>query len=350
MRKLIGVLKAIGITLGAIALYLLFVTFGPGFSVPPQPLGKQDQISNEADMKPPVRRRDVSFEVNGTSLSAWLYLPVNLSVPIPCIVMGHGFGGTKEMLLESYAVRYQEAGFAVLVFDYRHFGESGGEPRQLLWVPYQLEDWSASIAYARGLAETDPERIALWGTSAGGGHAIVTAARDHRIACVIAQSPGLDGRASGEMLVETAGLRHMLRTFVHGQRDMVRGRLGLLPHRIPIVGKPGSIALFPVADAYEGYSRFAAQGFRNEVCARIILRGSLYRPVEHAENVRCPVLLQICENDSLTPAGAARETEKRLGEYANARYYPIGHFDIYWGSNFERAVRDQLEFLMEYLY
>ena len=77
---------------------------------------------------------------------------------------GERFGGTREGL-EPYAVRYQEAGFFSLVFDYRHFGESDGEPRQLIWIPYQLEDYAAAIKYARSLEEIDPEKIALWGTS-----------------------------------------------------------------------------------------------------------------------------------------------------------------------------------------
>ena len=72
--------------------------------------------------------------------------------------MGHGFGGTKDAGLERYAIRYQDAGFAVLIFDYRHLGESEGEPRQLIWIPYQLQDYLAAIEYARSLKEIDPGR------------------------------------------------------------------------------------------------------------------------------------------------------------------------------------------------
>ncbi len=120
----------------------------------------------------------------------------------PCFIMGHGFGGTKDMGLESYAIRFLEADFAVLIFDYRHLGESEGEPRQLIWIPYQLEGWSSAIAYARGLKQIDPAKIALWGTFLRRGHVIATAAKDNQIACVVAQCPGLDGRTSGEMFFD----------------------------------------------------------------------------------------------------------------------------------------------------
>ena len=341
------VLQIIAIIIGIIVLYLLIVTFSPGFSVPEQRMGKAKQMTNEVYAKPPRLRKDVSFKVKGTSISAWLYVPEDLSAPVPCIIMGHGFGGTKDMIMESYALRYQEAGFAVLAFDYRHFGESEGEPRQLVLISYQLEDYAAAIEYARGLDEIDPARIALWGTSASGGYGIVIAAKDKNIACVVAQCPGLDHRASEQMFRKRLGIGHILRLFVHGQRDMMRSRLGLSPHKIPIVGKPGTMAFFPISDAYEGYRKLASKNFINEVCARVILRSHGFRPDKHIRNVRCPVLIQICDYDSLAPIRA--ETEKELRKYAEVKHYPIGHFDIYTGENFEKSVSDQIEFFKKHL-
>jgi len=349
MKIVKRIFQGFGIFIGVIVIYLSIVTFVPGFKVPEQPLEQGKQRTDEADSRPSWTRKDVSFEVKGTLLSAWLYLPDNLSVPVPCIIMGHGFGGTKDMGLEPYAVRYQEAGFAVLVFDYRHVGESGGEPRQLIWIPYQLEDWSAAISYARGLKEIDPAKIALWGTSLSGGHVIVTAAKDNQIACVVAQCPGLDGRASVELLLDRVGIGYVFRMVMHGQRDYLRSWFGLSPHKIPIVGKPGSLACLTTPDAYEFFRKFAPQNYINRVCARINIRGDKYRPVKQAQNIRCPVLLQVCEFDSITPKSAVEETEKKLGGYAEVVSYPIGHFDIYIGDNFEKAVNDQLIFFKKNL-
>jgi len=323
------------------------VTFAPGFTVPEQPLEKTKQLPRKVDVKPSQSRKDVTFQVKGMSISAWLYFPEDLSAPVPCIIMGNGFGGTKDMIMETYALRYQEAGFAVLVFDYRYFGESKGEPRQLILIPYQLEDYTAAIEYARGLKEIDPARIALWGTSASGGYGIVIAAKDKNIACVCAQCPGLDPHASGEMFLKRLGIGHILRLFVHGQRDMMRFRFGLSPHKIPIVGKPGSIAFFPISGAYDGYSKLASENFINEVCARVILRSHGFKPAAHLRNVQCPILIQICDYDSLAPIST--EIAKELEKYAEVKHYPIGHFDIYTGDNFEKSVSDQLAFFEEHL-
>lgn len=84
------------------------------------------------------------------------------------MVLGHGLGAVKEMGLEVYAQRFRAEGYAFLAFDYRHFGESDGELRQLLDINKQLQDWQSAIGYARTLPEVDGKRVVLWGTSRAG--------------------------------------------------------------------------------------------------------------------------------------------------------------------------------------
>jgi fermentation-respiration switch protein FrsA (DUF1100 family) len=344
MRVVKRVLQGLGVLLGLVVVYLAVVTFGPGFDVPAQPLPTRDRSAG-TDSEPVVPRRNVSFEVGESRVSGWLYLPEDAPGRVPCVVMATGLGGTKDFLLEAYAARYGEAGFAALTFDYRYFGASGGEPRQLIWIPDQIEDLTGAINYARSLPEIDPARIALWGTSLGGGHVITAASRDPELACGIAQVPLLGGAASVQAPQEGEGSGHGFRMFVHGQRDMARSRLGLSPHKIPIVGRPGTIGLMTTPGAYETFAALAPASYVNEACARIILRGGLYRPVERAQDIRCPVLLQIADRDSLIPPDAADETIRKLGPRADVKHYPIGHFDIYTGDAFEQSVRDQVAFL-----
>jgi len=90
------ILKVIGIVIciliGIIALYLIIVIFGPGFKVAKQPLPISKRATKDINDEPPKSRKDVSFEVGGTLVSAWLYLPENLSAPVACVIMSHGFG------------------------------------------------------------------------------------------------------------------------------------------------------------------------------------------------------------------------------------------------------------------
>jgi len=346
---LVEILYGIGLLIVLFVVELLVVALLPGFEVPPQPLEKA-QRSTEKEASPASRlRKEVRFFINETALSAWLYLPEHLPAPFPCIIMGHGLGVTKDTGLEPYAVRFQNAGFAVLVFDYRYFGESGGTPRQLIWIPSQLEDWSAAIACARDQKVVDPARIALWGTSLSGGHVMVTAAHDPAIACVSAQCPGLDGHALAWESFKRMGTGNSLRMIMHGQRDLVRSWLGLSPHKIPIVGKPGTIALMNTPDAFDSLRALIPDTYVNEACARIIIRGDKYRPITYARRVRCPVLLQICDYDTLASVSSIEETATILGNLAEVKHYPLGHFDIYTGTGFEQGVQDQVAFFQKHL-
>ncbi len=141
----------------------------------------------------PAPPLDVSFESGGEICRAWHFLPLNDAMAkylrTPCVVMGHGFGGTRDAGLAPYARRFAAAGFHVIVFDYRHFGASDGEPRQLISIEKQLQDWAAAAAFAREIRGVDAARVALWGTSFSGGHVITAAFLDLRVAAVIPNAP-----------------------------------------------------------------------------------------------------------------------------------------------------------------
>lgn len=139
-------------------------------------------------------RKDVEFLSSGVVLRAWHYQPHKRArEPNPCVVMAHGLNGTRTASLEPFADTFVGAGLDVLLFDYAHYGDSDGEPRQVFSVSGQLQNWADAIAYARKIDGVDPERIALWGTSMSGGHVIVAGARDGKVAAISAQGPMMDG-------------------------------------------------------------------------------------------------------------------------------------------------------------
>jgi pimeloyl-ACP methyl ester carboxylesterase len=140
-----------------------------------------------------------------------------------------------------------------------------------------------------------------------------------------------------------------LRIIPHAQRDLVRSWLGLSAHKIPVVGKPGDVALMTTPGAMEAFEQMAPADYVNETCARIAIRGDKYRPVNHAGEVQCPTLLQFGENDDLIPIGAVEKTAEILGDLAEVKRYPIGHFDIYTGGPYETSVADQTAFFKKHL-
>ena len=139
-----------------------------------------------------IERTDVTFASGDAHCAAWLYRPPQAqtaAAPTACVVMAHGFSLTRHDGLAPYAERLAEAGIAVLVFDHRYLGDSGGEPRQRFRKTAQLEDWRAAVAYARSLEGIDPRRIVLWGFSFSCGHVVFTPFADVRFAAALSLFP-----------------------------------------------------------------------------------------------------------------------------------------------------------------
>ncbi|MDQ3303851.1 MAG: acetylxylan esterase, partial [Actinomycetota bacterium] len=115
-------------------------------------------------------RENVTFTSEGMSCAGWLYVPDELDGRrSPAVVMAHGFSAVKEMYLANFAEKFVEAGLVVLVFDYRYFGDSEGEPRGRLIPSEQREDYRNAISWISQRPEVDPERIGVWGSSYSGG-------------------------------------------------------------------------------------------------------------------------------------------------------------------------------------
>lgn len=290
-------------------------------------------------------REDVRFTSGSDQISAWLYRPAAAG-DVPLLIMAHGLGGVRTMRLDAYADRFTAAGYACLVFDYRNFGDSTGEPRQLLDIKMQLADWAAAFDYAHTLTGVDHHRIALWGTSFSGGHVIATAARLPGAAAVVAQCPFTDGIASARTLNPLT----LPRITALAVRDLIAGWRGKPPVLVRTAGQPGEVALMATADAYSGYLNLIPAGadIPNGIAAHFALKLPAYRPGRLAAKVSCPILFCVCRDDSVAPAGPTLRHAAKAPR-GTVKLYPEGHFAIYIGDAFERVVADQLTFLGQHL-
>ncbi|MFF6902745.1 alpha/beta hydrolase [Streptomyces hydrogenans] len=298
-------------------------------------------------------KHDVTFLSRGVRCAAWHVPATNATLAgpggRPCVVMAHGFGGTRDSGLLNYAEGFAEAGIDTLAFDYRGFGDSGGRPRQDVSVRRQRQDYHAALAAARHLPGVDPDRIALWGVSYAGGHVLVVAAQDARVAAVVSLTPVTDGLASLAHVVRHAGVGPLLRLARHGLRDAARAVAARPPHHIPVVAEPGALAMMGIPRAQEICASFAGPTFRNEVRARAALKVGLNRPTTFVDRLRCPILVQIGTADRIAPPDAARRTAHQAGRRAELRAYPVDHLDVYAGPGQRQALADQLDFLTRVL-
>lgn len=284
---------------------------------------------------------DIQFDSNGVKCSAYLYRPATQSAT-PIIVMAHGLGGTRRMRLTAFAERFVAEGYACLVFDYRYFGDSEGQPRQLLDIKSQLEDWKAAIAYGRSLPNINKSKIILWGSSFSGGHVLATAAQDDNICAVLSQCPFTDGLASSLAMnpITSAKLS------VLAIRDRIGAALGKKPLMVKLAGKDNETALMTAPDAYPGILSLTEDepNYKNYVAARFALDIIRYYPGRKTAKIKAPVLFSICETDTVAPAKMTMRHAKRTPKKV-INTYTYGHFDIYTGQAFEHVVKDQIDFL-----
>lgn len=292
-----------------------------------------------------IEREAIQFISQGTTCRGWFYKSSQEACS-PCVVMAHGFCGIKEMRLDAYAERFAGAGYHALVFDYRHFGESDGTPRQILNIKKQLQDWHEAIRHARSRSEVDPDKIIAWGTSFSGGHVFPIASEDTRIAAVISQVPHMDGFATAV----ASGLINNCRLGLAAVRDLLHGVFGKEPYYIPATGRPGELAAMTGKGEYDASRKLMPAGHEvNEtVAARIFLTLGRYSPGKLSSRLAMPLLVQVAEKDRTTPPKPAVKAAKKapMGECIT---YDAGHFDIYVGSDFEKVVTDQINFLRKHL-
>ena len=289
-------------------------------------------------------REDTTFDSHGTTCAAWLYRPDGVAKP-PIVVMGHGFAATRVMRLHDYAERFAQAGLAVLAFDYRGWGDSEGEPRRVLDIKMQQQDWRAAIAFARALDGVDTARVVAWGSSFGGGHVLHLAAEDHDLAAVIAQVPHVNGPASAF----APPLTQQLRIARAALRDRIGALFGRAPYRVAAVGAPGDLAMMTEPEAYPLVVRMAGENqdrllVENEVAARIALKLPFYSPGRTGHKITAPTLVQVATQDVVTPVKVAMKAAQRIPN-VEIRKVECSHFEPYLDPFFDGVVGDQIDFL-----
>lgn len=285
-----------------------------------------------------------TFVSGGTRISAVVYeTRAEPAEPAPAVLICAGFSGTQDTpSVVAVAEEFATHGWAAMTFDYRSFGQSEGEPRQVVSVPRQLEDIRAALAHLRARPDINPGRVALWGSSLGGGHVIAIAAEDPTVAAVIAQVPfnGFPKEIQSDVRSRSEAYA-LLWTAV---RDRMRGWTGRPPLYLKAVGNANENAIMVGRDANRTIEVLTSATWRNQVAPRGILDMLTYRPGRNARSITAPLLVCIGEYDRETQ-GTTAEPIVRDAPRGELRSYPFAHFDIYRPEIRERVLADQVDFL-----
>lgn len=286
-------------------------------------------------------RTDEHFISGGQRCEAWLYRPQGPG-PHPCIVLAHGIGAIRQVRVRAYAERFTSAGYAVFAFDYRNWGASEGTPRFSCNIRGQQADIVAAIDHVRGLNRVDPGRIVLFGTSFGGGHALIVGAARPDLAAVIAQCAVVDGLAAAVKAPPVLALRWVIAGLV----DQMLAVFGGPPHYIKLAGEPSQLALMTAPGAEAGYLAMidGPSPWRNLIAARFVLGIPFFRPIRHAKRITSKLLMVVTDKDEICAPSIITKAA-RLAPNGQTVHFDAGHFEIYFGEFFERATNAMLAFL-----
>lgn len=262
------------------------------------------------------------------------------------IIMAHGFAGLRQFKLIQYAQRFAQAGYAVILFDYRYWGGSTGKPREMISINSQIEDWKTMIQYASTCKFIDNRRIVLWGTSLSGGYALSLASELKNIQAIMVQIPYVDGAETAKLYP----LQRYPQALKLSSQDYMGSKMGLNPKRLPVVDQY-KLCFMPTADSYYGYLSIVNPDYywSGEVPARVFFNLMRYRPIQLVRQINIPVLFIAAQHDSLIPIESSREAATNIAPFVSYHEWDMKHFDIYHGSWFEKAVTTQLEFLHQHI-
>jgi uncharacterized protein len=245
-----SLLKMILLTLTLVGIVHLTFAQQTNPTRPPDPAAQQQVPAVGFKVPDNIEFRTAKIISEGTRLHAEIFsLKTNAGKTLPTIIMAHGWGGTAANFRWD-ALALANAGFLVVTFDYRGWGQSDGriilaaqpekkegrrysaevqELREYVDPIEQTTDWFNVINWAMGEPAVDKNRIGLRGSSYSGGHVFYVAARDPRVKAIVSQVGAFDSRWV------VAGATESKTTYDEATKR-ARGELGYPEPRAKVVG------------------------------------------------------------------------------------------------------------------
>lgn len=281
------------------------------------------------------------FYSRGVWCAATLHQPAGDSrESMPAILMLHGWGGIQDALTVPFYEEFTRAGYIVMTFDYRGWGESAGLPRQTISARQRVQDADSALAFLKSRPEVDATKIVIWGSSFGGGHAVELAADHPELAGVIAQVPMLDGMAT----VKAASPLRLMQFALCGLVDMIKPGQ---PLYIPVVSERGAFSSMDRDDANRALQLAEdsiGRTYDNRVAARSLLTMGPYRPFKRLKDIKIPALLLGATEDTVAPF-VESAIRKVNNPYISLATIKANHFEPYFEPAFSEVIRMELEFL-----
>ncbi len=288
----------------------------------------------------------VNFYSEGVRLAGDLFLPDDLrpGEQRAGIVLCHGYTGVRNLYLPDNARVLNEAGYVVLTFDYKGWGDSDGPKSRL--SPYgRVIDSQAALTFLAAQSMVDPERLGLYGTSYGGATVVWTAAVDQRVKAVVSVVGVGHGKRwmrsvrrpdeFADLLKRSAADR--VQRVMTGKSEYVDRTSILLPDRQSAElaaaarrGNPGAVSEIPM-EFIDDTLAFHPEWVVDKIAPR-------------------PVLFITTDDDRLVPQDESEALYARAGEPKKLVVLKgFGHYEVYAGEAFRQVMAPTLAWYREHL-
>ena len=301
-----------------------------------------------------VTYRDIEFTSVGATLRGRLYLPTGNNKNLPMVIMAHGFSATiNGMVADKYAEEFYKAGFAVLLYDHRNFGISGGTPRQELNYWVQCRGYIDALNFVYSLSNIDKQKIALWGDSISSAEVLTIGAIDERVKAIIGQVP-----AFGDVEVPFNESKKMMQNIKKLllnehleklEKEKVASMAVVSPNQQNMNSALKELTAFRWFIEYGG--RFNT-GWVNSVSFSTFKNApKTYNRGIAATSLKAPVLLVVAKNDEMEGASdiIAKSVFDKITQPKEIVFIDGGHFGIleYPSKLFSQASKVQVDYLKE---
>lgn len=290
-----------------------------------------------------VNHQVVTIWSQGVRLEGDVYKPKGLkaSDKLPGILMVPGWGGNKKNIEKNYAPHFAKQGFIVLSFDFKSWGQSDGPVvlaeklatveeatevnvkarhiRQIINPLSMVEDVRAALYFLGSEPQVMPNNLGIWGTSMGGGLALVAAADDNRVKALVTQLAPLNYKYNLSVIPD-----QKMR-----QVEAMAAR-GIIP---PYPGPKSRVN--PML-----------RGFPDWVAMK------RFDPMLHVANLKAATLIMDAKDEKLFDN---KENGKLLydtiKDRLKSRYrtFPGEHYDMYKGDNLKEGRAEALKWFTENL-
>ncbi|MFC1579784.1 alpha/beta hydrolase [Thermodesulfobacteriota bacterium] len=301
-------------------------------------------------------RKDIEFKSDGVTCRGWLYTPDEGEGPFPTVVMAGGWCYVKEVVMPHYADFFVKAGLAALLFDYRCFGDSDGEPRQHINPNDQVEDYKNAISFAETLPEVDPNRIGIWGISYSGGHVLIVGATDPRVKCIVSTIPVVNGFETQKQVHGTVNFRRLLAAILEDRRNRFRdiNKRGNIDMSTPDASK--TMSTWPLKEVYDAFLDIKEKEAPNHEhystmeSTELLLSYSVFPFLRRILNI--PTLMLVAEGDDITTWDLETEAFNQIATTQKKLFVIQGtsHMKLYSNlSKLEIGAREATSWQVEHL-